>query len=143
LEETEVVESIQHLDLNTIVSCDIIGIVGNSLNQKPHGYQPKSLKCYNELLVRASECYPIIALMCVQNTFQYSVLCMVNGLIFNGRDSSTLPITVKNMIGSNVGDGFSDDDLLSINLVKGYVFYKGSSINSVSNVMKNKFGINI
>jgi len=138
LEATEVVESIQRLDLNTIVNCDIIGIVRNLLNRKPHGYQPKSLKCYDELLVRASECYPIIALMCVQNSFQYSILCMVNGLIFNGRDSSTLPITVENMIGSIVGDGFSDDDLLSINLVKGYVFYKGSSINSVSNVMKKK-----
>jgi hypothetical protein len=124
LEATEVVESIQRLDLNTIVNCDIIGIVRNLLNRKPHGYQPKSLKCYDELLVRASECYPIIKFLNDTKwkyhqsfTFGGDETKMDDGKIVGTWDMYCLNIDIasvlKQFIFEDLGNFLEDEEALS------------------------------
>jgi hypothetical protein len=138
LDNTNVVQSIIQHDPETMIGKDILGIVKNILMTKKHGFQTTKITCMNEIYQRYKGCYPVIALLHIKNTFHYSILCMIDGLIFNGKHDFSVIFTLDNLKSSIISETDSNIVHEDIEMVKGYVFYNSYKIESVDNQIIKK-----
>lgn len=132
-------ESIQQVSHMLSLGVDVLGMVRDILNRKPHGYQLKIVKSLDELLLRSVEYHPLIALVHVKHTFNYGIVSMVKGQLFDGC-SEDARIVSREAIEFSIREPQIPLEKCdgSIELVKGYVFYRGSTLDCVSNVFVNK-----